>query len=101
VRIVNTLTSTDHTLGIGAECTIGDIRTKYAAQGYNAHSGSYAWKGLVGGAFVELNMGATLTQAGVSEEGAYEEAERMGLDPDAPENLPVLLIYFLDDLTVA
>jgi hypothetical protein len=104
---------------LGAECTLSEVQAKYL--GHNAHAGGYTWKSLVRGEFRPLDMGLSLSDNGVEgaaeaplpkgkqgaeEEGAVvpggpEELLKLGMDPDHLDNVPVLMLYFNDDLTVA
>lgn len=98
VRIVNSLTAHEHTLEVGGEQTLAEIAAKYLE--YNAHARGYEWKALgPDGAWRPLDMGATLAANGVVDEAA--ELDTLGLDPDAAEMLPTLMLYYRDDLTVA
>ena len=59
---------------------------------YNNHAASYSWKrmGQV------LDMKKTLSENGIHDE--TEECIALGIDPD--EYIPVLHLYFNDDLTI-
>jgi hypothetical protein len=96
VRVVNTLTSHEHLLDVGAEQTVAEIAAKYLE--FNAHSRGYVWKVLMpGGAITPLDMERTLVENGVEDD--VEEREQLGLHGD--EFLTHLLLYFADGLTVA
>lgn len=102
VWIVNTLTETRHKLAFGCEETLAQVRQRFLD--INAHAESYTWKVLVpssteGGAamFRTLDMSRTLQDNGV--EDTEEEAEELGLEAD--DFLPVIHLYFDDDLTEA
>lgn len=98
VRLVNTLTSHEHTLAVAAECTLAQVQEKHLRN--NAHAGGYVWKALnAAGDFAPLDMRATLEGNGLADHA--EEMAALGLDPDAPDALPVLMLYYRDDLTVA
>jgi len=91
VTVMNLLTKQKNTLVIPVEDTVEEIRNRYLI--HNAHAGSYTWKRL-GKA---LNMEKTLEENGVKDETI--EFERLGIDPD--DHIPVIHLYFDDDLTVA
>lgn len=97
VKVVNTLTSHAHIVEYGGEVTVAEIQRKFLE--YNAHGGSYTWKALVRGEFRPLDMSLTLAQNGVVDDAA--ELEAMGMDVDAEDNLPTLLLVYNDDLTEA
>ena len=96
VRVVNTLTSHEHDLDVGAEQTVAEIAAKYLE--FNAHSRGYVWKVLrAGGAIEPLDMERTLAENGVEDD--LEEREQLGLHGEV--FLTHLLLYFADGLTVA
>jgi hypothetical protein len=100
VRIRNMLTSQEDHLEVPSEETIGEIRERYLD--LNWHAKSYTWKALCRGAggdldFAELDMNQSLEGNGVYDEGPTFE------DHMIPEDayVPVLQVYWNDDLTVA
>lgn len=110
VRLINTLTSHDHDMTVAAECTVSDVQEKYL--GHNAHAGGYTWKSLVRGEFRPLDMGKTMHEnevEGAAEAegqaevvpGGADELLKLGMDPDHLDNIPVLMLYFNDNLTIA
>jgi hypothetical protein len=102
IRVKNVLTQQEHTLEVPAEETLAEIRERYLAM--NAHACAYIWKAFVRQAQPtgclepsELDMSKTLTENGLpNEAAAFEEC---GLDFNL--QVPVLHLYWSDDLTVA
>mmetsp|Transcript_112816 Transcript_112816/g.313630 ORF Transcript_112816/g.313630 Transcript_112816/m.313630 type:complete len:222 (-) Transcript_112816:82-747(-) len=94
LRVVNTMTSQSDLLEVASEETLNEIQDRYVE--YNAHAGSYTWKALFEGEFRPLDMTQTLEANGVRDES--EEFARLNMDPD--EFIPVIHVYFNDDLTV-
>lgn len=95
LRVVNTLAKTEHVLEAGAEETLGEIQDRYLDA--NSHASSYTWKALGDAGFRPLDMALTLAENGVGDDGAA--FERLGIDED--DFIPVVHLYFNDDLTVA
>eukprot|EP00448_Togula_jolla_P029071 CAMPEP_0170638248 /NCGR_PEP_ID=MMETSP0224-20130122/38916_1 /TAXON_ID=285029 /ORGANISM="Togula jolla, Strain CCCM 725" /LENGTH=268 /DNA_ID=CAMNT_0010968327 /DNA_START=57 /DNA_END=859 /DNA_ORIENTATION=- len=89
VTMLNLLTKQKDTLEVPVEETIEEIRARYLQ--LNAHAESYTWKRLG----VILDMRKTLEENGVKDE--TEEFEKLGIDPD--DHIPVIHLYFNDDLT--
>ncbi|XP_028912051.1 cytochrome b5 domain-containing protein 1 [Ornithorhynchus anatinus] len=89
VRIINTLTSQEHTLEVGTEESLWEILHRYLP--HNAHAASYTWK--CDG--VSLDMNKTLEQNGIHD----EDHEFQQLSMDTELYTPALLLYFNDDLT--
>ena len=79
----------------GAEEKLSEIQDRYME--YNAHAGSYTWKRLYEGSFVEMDMDLTLGENSVPDES--DEFESLGVDADL--YIPVIHVYFNDDLTYA
>lgn len=95
VRCVNTLTGQSDLLEVCSEETLSEVQDRYLE--YNKHAPSYTWKGLFDGAFRPLDMEVTLEENGVRDE--TDEFVELNMDPD--EHIPVLHLYFNDDLTEA
>ena len=95
IKVMNMLSKTENTIYVCAEETVADIQTRYME--YNKHSESYTWKALLDGEFVLLDMEKTLEENGVIDE--TENFYKLGLDDDF--YVPVLHLYFNDDLTYA
>ena len=95
VRIVNTLSKQEVILEVCAEETMQQILDRY--MDYNGHASSYTWKSLDNGDFRPLDMSKTLEQNGICDE--TKEFERLRIDRDF--YVPVLHLYYNDDLTVA
>ena len=100
VRLKNMLTAQEHTLEVPCEELLSDIRSRYEA--INSHSTAYIWKALVpapDGSFElkELDLNLTLSGNGVRDETETFEDCNLGDD----FFLPVLQLYWSDDLTVA
>lgn len=91
VTIQNLLTKQKSTLEVPVEEVVEEIRERYLV--HNAHAKSYTWKRLG----VPLNMHKTLEENGMTDE--TENFERLGIDPD--DHIPVIHLYFDDDLTEA
>ena len=95
VRIVNTLSKQEVILEICTEESMQQILDRY--MDYNGHASSYTWKSLDNGDFRPLDMAKTLEQNGIYDE--RKEFERLRIDSDF--YVPVLHLYYNDDLTVA
>ena len=101
VRIKNVLTQQEHVLEVPQEETIKEIQERYMAS--NWHAASYTWKALVvvektgEKEFVTLDMDKNLEENGVPD----ETPEFFKLDLDEDYYIPVIHVYFNDDLTVA
>ena len=91
IKIVNTLTTHDHTLEVASEETLNEIQSRYLK--INNHAGSYTWKRMK----KPLDMNKTLEQNGVKDQS--DELNKLGIGENA--YTPTLHIYFNDDLTVA
>mmetsp|Transcript_60741 Transcript_60741/g.130485 ORF Transcript_60741/g.130485 Transcript_60741/m.130485 type:complete len:248 (+) Transcript_60741:81-824(+) len=91
VTIVNLLTKQKNTMEVPIEETVDEVKDRYIL--LNAHAGSYTWKRLG----KPLNMDKTLEENGMKDE--TEEFVRLGIDPD--DHIPVIHLYFNDDLTEA
>lgn len=91
VQMVNLLTKQKNTLEVPVEETCEEIRARYLL--HNAHAISYTWKRLG----KPLNMQKTLEENGIKDE--TEEFQRLGIDGD--DHIPVIHLYFDDDLTEA
>ena len=101
IRLKNVLTGQEHLMEVPSEETIAEIRERYLE--YNWHAGSYTWKVLrkeeEGGdlQFVELDLNKTLGENGVEDE--TEEFQELAIPSDY--FIPVIHLYYTDDLTVA
>jgi len=91
VTLVNLLTKQKNTLEVPVDETVEEIRTRYLV--HNAHAGSYTWKRLG----KVLNMSKTLEENGMKDE--TDEFLSLGIDPD--DHIPVIHLYFDDDMTEA
>lgn len=91
VTVLNLLTKQKDTLEVPVEETVAEIQDRYLI--HNAHAGSYTWKRLG----KVMNMEKTLEENGMEDETT--EFFRLGIDPD--EHIPVIHLYFNDDLTEA
>lgn len=94
-RIVNTLTRQEVVLEVCAEETLAQILDRYLD--FNGHANSYTWKALDNGDFRPLDMSKTLEENGITDE--TEEFKRLRIETGF--YIPVLHLYFNDDLTVA
>lgn len=72
-----------------SEETIAEIQERYLK--FNAHAKSYTWKY----AGNNLDMSATLEDNGIKD----ESADMLELKLDEDEWLPILHVYYNDDLT--
>eukprot|EP00931_Biecheleriopsis_adriatica_P048777 TRINITY_DN28188_c0_g1_i1.p1 TRINITY_DN28188_c0_g1~~TRINITY_DN28188_c0_g1_i1.p1 ORF type:complete len:416 (+),score=46.82 TRINITY_DN28188_c0_g1_i1:54-1250(+) len=91
VTIQNLLTKQRDTLAVPVEEKVEEIRERYLV--HNAHAKSYTWKRLG----LPLNMQKTLGENGMEDETV--EFQQLGIDPD--DHIPVIHLYFDDDLTEA
>jgi hypothetical protein len=102
IHLKNMLTQQQHTLEVPEEDTLAEIRERYLSM--NSHACAYLWK-----AFIrkqgctdcveptELDMNKTLSENGLPNESA--SFEECGLDFSL--QVPVIHLYWSDDLTVA
>ncbi|KAK9806145.1 hypothetical protein WJX72_003194 [[Myrmecia] bisecta] len=103
VRIKNVLTEQEDRMEVPQEETLEEVQNRY--QELNAHTQSYIWKALrtdpyrddLKADFAELDMSHTLAENGVLDESA--DFEEVGLQSEC--YIPVLHVYWTDDLTVA
>ncbi|CAM9199039.1 unnamed protein product [Ectocarpus sp. 8 AP-2014] len=95
LRVVNILSRQEDQLLVACEDTIADIQERYLE--YNAHAASYTWKVLQDEKFVPAKMDQTLEENGIVDDDLA--FEKLGIDDDG--YMPVLHIYFNDDLTIA
>ena len=101
IRVKNVLTRQEHLMEVPGEETLREIRARYAE--YNWHAESYAWRVLrrdeTSGAleFVDVDMEKTLEENGVVDDA--KTFEELSIPSDAA--IPVIHLYFTDDLTVA
>lgn len=105
IRLKNVLTGQEHLMEVPSEETVAELRERYLE--YNWHAGSYTWKVLrkaedeEGGggelSFVELDLEKTLGENGVVDEA--EDFEELSIPSDY--FIPVIHLYYTDDLTVA
>lgn len=91
IRIINTLTSQEHTIELCSEEIMEEILNRFYK--YNKHANSYTWK--YNGN--NLDMQKTLEQNGVKD----EDEEFYELNFNEEEWLPSIHLYFNDDLTEA
>ncbi|KAJ3273557.1 Cytochrome b5 domain-containing protein 1 [Terramyces sp. JEL0728] len=91
IRIQNTLTKDEHILEVCTEDSLSAIQERYSL--INAHAKGYMWKRLN----VLLDMNLTLEENGIPDED--ELFNDLGINND--QWLPVIHLYFSDDLTVA
>ena len=96
VKLFNMLTKQETILEVCTEETLEEIQRRYLA--YNGHSSSYTWKRTdhEKGTLL-LNMRETLDANGIPDESVQFDA--LDIDPDT--FIPVIHLYFSDDLTVA
>lgn len=91
LKIFNTLTNDEHILEVCDEEKLSAIQDRYLA--LNAHAKGYVWKRLG----KPLDMKLTLEQNGMKDDS--DAFEKVGMNDD--EWLPIVHLYFSDDLTVA
>ncbi|EFJ27487.1 hypothetical protein SELMODRAFT_441572 [Selaginella moellendorffii] len=98
VRIKNVLIDHEILLEVPSEENVQHILERYLA--YNAHANSYTWKAMCVNdkkEFVDLSMEKTLTENGIADEADLF----VSLGLASYFYIPVVHIYFNDDLTVA
>ncbi|KAI9138809.1 hypothetical protein BKA69DRAFT_1031120 [Paraphysoderma sedebokerense] len=91
IKIVNTLTKDEHVIEICSEENLLAVQEKFLT--YNAHAKGYMWKRL--GKLLDMDL--TLEE----NEIVNESDEFIKLEMNDEEWLPVIHLYFTDDLTVA
>ncbi|EER16220.1 conserved hypothetical protein [Perkinsus marinus ATCC 50983] len=91
IGLLNVLIGQTCILEVPIEETLAEIATRY--HDYNFHALSYTWKRLGR----KLDMEKTLEENGVPDEANLLKS----LDVDPDEHIPVLHLYFNDDLTEA
>ena len=91
LRVVNMLSKQEALLEVPVEETLLEIQERYMV--YNRHACSYTWKRLGR----PLRLDKTLDENSVPDETQVMHA--IGLDPEA--HIPILHLYFNDDLTEA
>lgn len=89
IILMNTLTKDEQKLEVASEETLNEILDRYLH--YNVHAASYTWKRL--GKVLDMNK--TLSDNGIVDEA--QECIELGMDPE--EYIPVIHLYFDDDLT--
>jgi hypothetical protein len=94
------LSSQEDHMEVPTEETLGEIRERYLE--INWHAKSYTWKALCrteqqGLTFMELDMNKTLAENRVPDESPIFQDHMMPED----YHVPVLQLYWNDDLTVA
>lgn len=96
IKLYNMLTKQETTIEVCSEETLEEIQRRYMA--YNKHSGSYTWKRTDQDKVARLlNMRETLAANGIPDED--NQFDLLNLDPDSW--IPIIHLYFSDDLTVA
>ena len=96
ITLYNMLTKQATTLEVCCEETLEEIQRRYLM--HNGHSGSYTWKRTDSGSVARLlNMRETLEMNGIPDEDL--QFDMLDIDPDS--FVPVIHLYFADDLTVA
>uniref|UniRef100_A0A7S0YLX7 Cytochrome b5 domain-containing protein 1 n=1 Tax=Polytomella parva TaxID=51329 RepID=A0A7S0YLX7_9CHLO len=100
IRIKNVLTEQEDIIEVPAEETLAEIRERYLA--LNWHAYSYTWRAIVQKPegdkdFEDLDMNKTLEQNGVPNESDMFEDLNMAVE----DYIPVLHVYWNDDLTLA
>jgi len=99
IRLKNVLTGQEDLMEVPAEETIEEIRERYLE--FNWQAASYAWKVMkqVEGewTFLGLDMELSLDENGVKDEA--EDFEDLSIPNDF--YIPVIHLYYTDDLTIA
>jgi len=96
LTLYNMLNKVSTTLEVCAEETLEEIQRRYLA--FNGHSSSYTWKRTDSNAVARiLNMRETLDANGIPDESLAFDA----LNIDEDQFIPIIHLYFSDDLTVA
>ena len=96
ITLFNMLTKQSQTLEVCCEETLEEIQRRYL--GYNMHSASYTWKRTdhTGGTRL-LSMRDTLDANNIPDES--DQFDDLDIDPDT--FIPIIHLYFSDDLSVA
>ena len=96
ITLFNMLTKQSTTLDVCKEETLEEIQRRYLV--HNGHSASYTWKRTdhTGGTRL-LQMRDTLDANGIPDESM--QFDTLNIDPDT--FIPIIHLYFSDDLTVA
>ena len=89
------MTCHDDVSQVCSEETLEEIQRRYLA--YNDHSASYTWKRTDVNGSRLLKMRETLDANGIPDEDVQFDA--LDIDPDT--FIPMIHLYFSDDLTVA
>jgi cytochrome b involved in lipid metabolism len=96
VKLFNMLNKVETTLEVCSEETLEEIQRRYLA--FNGHSASYTWKRTDSTHVARiLNMRETLDANGIPDESLQFDA----LSMDEDDFIPIVHLYFSDDLTVA
>jgi len=100
IRIKNVLTGQEHRLTVPEEETLNEIKLRYRS--FNYHADSYIWKVLKPNecgqlVFTELDLEKNLTDNGLPDEA--DECEKFGVPEEG--GIPVIHLYFADELTLA
>ena len=102
IRIKNVLTRQEHLMEVPGEETLQEIQQRYAE--FNWHAQSYAWRVLkrADGPHSELKFTDVELEKTLEENGLVDDTqtfEELSIPNDAA--IPVIHLYFKDDLTVA
>ena len=89
INLMNTLTKEECILEVASEESMNEILDRYLK--FNFHAASYTWKRLG----KVLNMNCSLQENGIEDE--TKECLALGIDPD--EYIPIIHLFFDDDLT--
>ena len=96
VKLLNMLSRQETTIEVCSEETLNEIQRRYL--GYNAHAQSYTWKRTDSKAVGRvLDMRKTLEENGIADD--MPSFDKLNIDEDF--YIPVLHLYFSDDLTIA
>ena len=96
VKLFNMLNKVETIIEVCSEETLEEIQRRYLA--FNGHSSSYTWKRTDSTHVARiLNMRETLDANGIPDESLQFDA----LSIDEDDFIPIIHLYFSDDLTVA
>jgi len=95
LKLLNMLTKQETTLEVCEEETLTEIQNRYLA--YNQHAASYTWKHTGSQMCRVLEMNLTLDENDIPDEAPKFDS----LDIDEDLYVPIVHLYFSDDLTVA
>ena len=101
IRIKNVLTQQEDILEVPGEERLQDIRKRYMAT-FNAHANAYIWKAFFKNPHGVHEMRELIMTQDLAENGILDESANFEKGHLAPDfYIPVVHLYWADDLTVA